>query len=145
MKFERWLLDSDVATCMCKFGLVDDLAKALRVPLQALCILPQLRYQLHLTKPEKALKKLGSIEAVEQAKWLTDHATEVIVLTDSANRALLEATPNIDGGELALFAALLDSTDSGLITGDKRALIALSKIEGAIADGLVWVRILCTE
>lgn len=145
MKFERWLLDSDAATCMCKFGFVDDLAKSLGVPLEALCILPQLRYQLHLAKPAKALKKLGSIEAVEQAQWLTDHATEVIVLADSANQALLEATPDIDGGELALFAALLDSTDSGLITGDKRALIALSKVEGAIADGLVWVRLLCTE
>jgi len=145
MKFERWLIDSDSATCMCKFGFVDDLTKALGVPLQALCILPQLRYQLNLAKPAKALEKLGSIEAVEQAQWLTAHATEVIVLADSANQALLEATPDIDGGELALFAALLDSTDSGLITGDKRALIALSKVEGAIADGLVWVRILCTE
>lgn len=130
---------------MCKFGFVDDLAKALGVPLKALCILPQLRYQLHLAKPAKAFKKLGSIEAFEQAQRLTDHATEVIVLADSANRALLEATPDIDGGELALFAALLDSTDSGLITGDKRALIALSKIEGTIGDGLAWVRILCTE
>ena len=145
MKLERWLLDSDAATCMCKFGFVNDLAKALGVPLQALSILPQLRYQLHLLKPAKALKKLGSIEAVEQAQWLTANATEVIVLVDSANHALLEATPDIDGGELALFAALLDSNDSGLITGDKRALIALSNVKGLISDDLVWVRILCTE
>lgn len=145
MKPQRWLLDSDAAKCMCKYRLVDELAAALGVDLTALCILPQLRFQLRLHEPRKALSKLGSADAVAQATRLVEHAAEVTVLTDSANLALLEATPDIDGGELALFAALLDAHDSGLITGDKRAIIALSGVSGISADHAVWMRLLCTE
>lgn len=140
----RWLLDSDAAICLCKYVLVDDLARALGVPLMAICVLPQLRYQLHLASKEKALKKLGSELAFEQACRLVETAQEVSVLVSSANQALLAATPDIDGGELALFAALLDSEQSGLITGDKRALVALSRLDGEPTE-VLWARLLCLE
>lgn len=145
MMIVRWLLDSDAATCLCKFELVNDLAEALDVPLQALCVLPQLRYQLHIAKPAKALEKLGSQAAVDHAAHLVNCASEVSVLVSSANQALLAATPDIDGGELALFAALIDSHDCGLVTGDKRALIALSKVDALPAVTMIWARLLCLE
>lgn len=144
MSVDRWLLDSDAATCLCKYGLIDDLARALNVPLTAVCVLPQLRYQLHLANKPKALKKLGSEFAFEQACYLVETAQEVSVLVSSANQALLAATPDIDGGELALFAALLDSDRSGLVTGDKRALIALASLDGDSAE-VLWARLLCLE
>ncbi len=145
MSAQRWLLDSDAAACMCKYELVRDLSRAMGVTLADLCVLPQLRYQLQLNKPAKALARLGSKMAVAQAKLLIKHAAEVVVRQDSANFALLEGTPDIDGGELALFAAMLDSSDSGLLTGDKRSLVALSKMQGTIKDSVSWLRILCTE
>lgn len=145
MTVARWLLDSDAATCICRYGLIEDLAQALGVGLESLCVLPQLRFQLHLRNPAKALKKLGSELAIAQASLLVSRAAEVSVMVSAANQALLEATPDIDGGELALFAALLDALDSGLITGDKRALVALSKLDGIGTEGQIWARLLCLE
>lgn len=145
MSAQHWLLDSDAAICVCKFELVQDLVDALGVTLADLCILPQLRYQLQVSKPDKAMAKLGSKMAVAQASLLIKHAAEVVVRSDSANLALLQGTPDIDGGELALFAAMLDGGRSGLITGDKRSLVALSKMGGRVRDTVCWARILCTE
>jgi hypothetical protein len=144
MRITNYLLDSDAAKCMCQYGLMQDLATALSVSLSDFYILSQLRYQLHLNTPTKALKKLGTAEAVQQAQLLISSAAEVIVLTESANYLLLQGTPDIDGGELALFAALCDQPSSGLITGDKRSLIALCKVDG-LGTGFSWARIMCTE
>jgi hypothetical protein len=144
MSLTCYLLDSDAAKCMCQYGLMRDLATALSIDLADFCILPQLRYQLHLNSPAKALNKLGTAEAVQQAQLLVSSATEVVVLAESANYLLLQGTPDIDGGELALFAALGDRPDAGLITGDKRSLIALCRVEGLGAN-FSWTRILCTE
>ena len=145
MSIDTWLLDSDAATCLCKYGLINDLAIALGVALSDLRVLPQLKYQLLIHKPAKALAKLGTQAAVDQAKLLIEQAGEVEVLAESANILLLEATPDIDGGELALFAALCVDEDAGLITGDKRALTALAKIDDQLQGHLSWARILCLE
>ncbi|MFC4761747.1 hypothetical protein [Dyella koreensis] len=144
MSITSYLLDSDAAKCMCQYGLMQDLATALSVTLSDFYILSQLRYQLRLGTPTKALEKLGTAEAVQQAQLLVSSAAEVVVLTESANYLLLQGTPDIDGGELALFAALCDQPNSGLITGDKRSLVALCKVEGLGAT-LSWAHIMCTE
>lgn len=145
MSVDTWLLDSDAAACMCRYGLIDDLAMVLGVSLSDFRILPQLKFQLLLNKPSKALKRLGTQAAVDEATRLVEQAGEVVILAESANVLLLKATPDIDGGELALFAALCDDANSGLITGDKRALIALSKVDDQLECHLSWARILCLE
>ncbi|WP_447905149.1 hypothetical protein [Stenotrophomonas sepilia] len=145
MSATRYLIDSDAAKALCQYGLIEDLATALGVTLRDFAVLAQLRYQLHMASPAKALKKLGSNLAVEQASLLVEQASEVVVLLESANYALLEGTPDIDGGELALFAAMCEDSNAGLITGDKRSLIALCKIEGAIQENFSWAQILCLE
>lgn len=145
MGLSKYLLDSDVVRCMCTYTLMEDLAVALGVNLKDFFVLSQLRFQLHLSKPDKALKKLGSIEGVEQAQMLVATASELVLMTDSANYILLEGTPDIDGGELALFAALCDDKCAGLVTGDKRALIALCKVGGPIETRFSWTQILCLE
>lgn len=66
-------------------------------------------------------------------------------MSESANYVLLEGTPDIDGGELALFAALCENPSAGLVTGDKRALIALCKVTGPIEGRFTWAQILCLE
>jgi hypothetical protein len=144
MSITKYLLDSDAGKCMCQYGLMLDLATALGVTLSDFYILSQLRYQLHLGEPNKALKKLGTTEAVQQAQLLVASAGEVTVLAESANYLLLQGTPDIDGGELALFAALCDQPNSELITGDKRSLVALCKVDG-LSAGFSWARIICTE
>lgn len=145
MSLTKYLIDSDVARCMCTYELIEDLASALKVRLEDFLILSQLRYQLRLNDEDKALKKLGSHEAVEQAIRLVAKASEVVVMAESANYVLLESTPGIDGGELTLFAALCDNPDTGLVTGDKRALIALCTLSGPIVGKFTWAQILCLE
>ncbi|WP_363799854.1 hypothetical protein ABU614_07015 [Lysobacter firmicutimachus] len=145
MSLTKYLIDSDVARCMCSYELIEDLATALGVTLADFFVLSQLKYQLHLAKPAKALKKLGTSQAVQQAQRLVDQASEVVVMADSANYVLLDGTPDIDGGELALFAALCESPSTGLVTGDKRALVALCKVTGAIESAFTWAQILCLE
>ncbi|WP_426803426.1 hypothetical protein [Xanthomonas campestris] len=145
MSATRYLIDSDAAKALCQYGLMEGLATALGLTLADFSILAQLRYQLHLAEPTKALQKLGSQIAVEQAVRLAAEASEVVVLLASANYALLEGTPDIDGGELALFAAICDDNNAGLITGDKRSLIALCKVEGQVQSNFSWAQIMCLE
>ncbi|KHS05255.1 MULTISPECIES: hypothetical protein [Xanthomonas] len=145
MSATRYLIDSDAAKALCQYGLIEDLATALGVTLRDFSILAQLRYQLHLASPAKALRKLGSNLAVDLANLLVAQASEVVVLLESANYSLLEGTPDIDGGELALFAAMCDDANAGLITGDKRSLVALCKVEGKIQESFTWAQILCLE
>ena len=132
-----YLLDSDAAKSLCQYLLLDELALALECPLSDFAILPQLRFQLRLNKPDAALKKLGSQDAVVTAQRLVEAATEVQVVTDSANTILELNRPDIDSGEAILFAAVSQDEDDALITGDKRALIALSEIsEVPIGDSM---------
>ncbi|QNH10652.1 hypothetical protein [Xanthomonas sp. SI] len=145
MGASHYLIDSDAAKALCQYGLIEDLATALGLTLSDFSILAQLRYQLHLANPEKSLKKLGSELAVAQVKLLVAEASEVVVMLKSANYALLEGTPDIDGGELALFAAICDDSNASLITGDKRSLVALCKVEGEIQESFSWAQILCLE
>lgn len=145
MSVSHYLLDSDAAKILCQYGLIEDLATALGISLSDFSVLSQLRFQLHVADPPKALKKLGTEMAVAQVKLLVSQASEVIVLVDSANYALLEGTPDIDGGELALFAALCENSSAGLITGDKRSLVALCKVGATIQDSFSWAQILCLE
>lgn len=145
MSASHYLLDSDAAKALCQYGLIEDLATALGVSLSDFSVLSQLRFQLHVADPPKALKKLGTEMAVAQVNLLVSQASEVIVLVDSANYALLEGTPDIDGGELALFAALCEDSSAGLITGDKRSLVALCKVGATIQDSFSWAQILCLE
>ncbi|WP_126966833.1 hypothetical protein [Xanthomonas arboricola] len=138
MSAAHYLLDSDAAKSLCQYGLIEELATALGVTISDFSVLSQLRFQLHVANPAKALAKLGSDLAVAQVNLLVSEASEVVVLVESANYALLEGTPDIDGGELALFAALCEDITAGLITGDKRSLVALCKIEGRIVDRFSW-------
>ncbi len=145
MSATHYLLDSDAAKSLCQYGLIEDLATALGIKLSDFSVLSQLRFQLHVANPAKSLHKLGSDLAVAQVNLLVSEASEVVVLTESANYALLEGTPDIDGGELALFAALCEDNSAGLITGDKRSLVALCKVGASIQDSFNWAQIICLE
>ncbi|WP_151703821.1 hypothetical protein [Nitrincola alkalilacustris] len=142
---DLYLLDSDVAKKICQYQLLDELTGALKCGLDDLLVLPQLKFQLKLKDDKKALEKLGSPESVEQARLLVENALEVEIIAESANPILELNRPDIDTGEAILFAALYESSDDSLLSGDKRAFVALSKIEGmALVDSL-WARMISME
>lgn len=140
-----YLLDSDAARKLCQYELINELARALSCSLADMAILPQLPFQLRLNSPAAALKKLGSDAAVTQAKELVRHAKIVEVRVDQSNIFLDVERPDIDSGEAVLFAALYQSPDDRMLSGDKKAFVALSKIgPWGVTDSL-WARLICLE
>ncbi|MBU3057232.1 MULTISPECIES: hypothetical protein [Pseudomonas] len=139
-----YLLDSDAAKKICQYHLLHELAGALRCGLESFAVLPQLKFQLRLANDGKALAKLGTVEAVDLARQLVGAATEVEILAESANPLLQLSRPDIDSGEVTLFAAL-HGNDAELLSSDKRAYVALSKVEGVPETEDLWARLLCLE
>lgn len=140
-----YLLDSDAARKLCQYELICELTQALECSLTDLAVLPQLSFQLRLNNPAAALKKLGSEAAVALAGELVRHAKVVEVRIDQSNFFLNAERPDIDTGEAVLFAALYQSSADRMISGDKRAFVALSKIDDAEATTDLWVRLICLE
>lgn len=139
------LLDSDAAKKICQYLLLHELAGALGCGLNDFAVLPQLKFQLKLSNEGKALAKLGTGEAVELARQLVGVASEVEILMEAANPLLRLNRPDIDSGEATLFAALHGNADAELLSGDKRAYVALSKVEGMQEVDALWARLLCLE
>lgn len=140
-----YLLDSDAAKKICQYRLLHELAAALGCALSEFAVLPQLKFQLKLANADKAHEKLGSPEAVDMAEQLVAAASEVVVLVDTANPLLQLNRPDIDSGEATLFAALYGDNDSNLVSGDKRAFVALSKVCGVPVVDALWARLICLE
>lgn len=140
-----YLLDSDAARKLCQYELLDELVVLLGCSLHEVAVLPQLKFQLRLACEDKALAKLGTTNAVELARRLVATAREVEISAASANPLLELNRPDIDIGEAILFAALSEQAHSCLISGDKKAFIALSKVDGLEIIDSLWARLLCLE
>ncbi|PTU03172.1 hypothetical protein DBR45_08490 [Pseudomonas sp. HMWF031] len=140
-----YLLDSDVAKKICQYQLLHELVEALDCGLEGFAVLPQLRFQLKLSNQAKAVQKLGSEAAVDLAQQLVAHAVEVQIAAEAANPILELNRPDIDSGEATLFAALYDNDSDSLISGDKRAFIALSQVNGLPVLDALWARLICIE
>ena len=136
-----YLLDSDVARKMAQYTLIDDMVACLRCRLADLAVLPQLKFQLGIGTA-KALRKLGNEAAVAAANKLIDAAQEISLGPEAANTLLELNRPDIDSGEQVLFAALLLDASRQLVSGDKRAMVALSQIE---TIEHVWASLRCLE
>lgn len=136
-----YLLDSDVARKMSQYTLIDDMVACLGCGLSDLAVLPQLKFQLRIGTP-KALLKLGDEAAVAAATKLINAAQEISLGPEAANMLLELNRTDIDSGEQVLFAALLLDSSRQLISGDKRAMVALSQIE---TIEHLWMSLRCLE
>ncbi|KAA0988638.1 hypothetical protein FQ192_16495 [Pseudomonas sp. ANT_J12] len=140
-----YLLDSDAARKLCQYQLIHELVRALNCALSDIAVLPQLTFQLRLNNQQAALKKLGSEESVALAVELMRHASIVDVKVEQSNHALNFERPDIDSGEAVLFAALYQNAQDTMLSGDKRAFLALSKFDDEVAANSIWVRLICLE
>lgn len=140
-----YFLDSDAAKKICQYHLLHELAGALKCTLSDFVVLPQLRFQLKLVDDQKALSKLETAEAVELARLLVSAASEAVITINAANPILQLGRPDIDTGEAVLFAALSADEQSKLVSGDKRAFIALSKVDSLPVVDALWPRLICFE
>ncbi|MEI7209922.1 hypothetical protein WCT90_15570 [Pectobacterium carotovorum] len=141
-----FILDSDVARKLCQYSLLDELLRSTEIPLSNFFILPQLRFQLKINAPTKAIKLLGSEEAYNSAQKLILECHEInIPSSDFTNQILTTLNaPDIDSGEATLFTAIIIDINKKLITGDKRAIKALSSLIN-ISSSDIWLRVLTFE
>lgn len=139
-----YLLDSDVVKKLAQYHLLCELASSLQCEISSFAVLPQLKYQLKLSNPHAGLEKLGTECAVNAVNTLVAEASEVSV--DNPHNPILQLNiPGIDTGEQVLFAALAECSEYRLISGDKCAFRALSKLNGPQVIHGLWPRMYCLE
>lgn len=140
-----YLFDSDVARKLAQYRMLTEFTTAYKCTLGEIAVLPELKFQLKLSDKSKAVKILGSEECYDEVSKLLEEANEAVpVDSDKANEILAMNHSNLDIGEQTLLAVLVSDTSNILISGDKRAFIAISQIEEQIIVNL-WSNMVCLE
>jgi hypothetical protein len=141
-----YLIDNDAIKKLAQYNLLTELCSAYDVQPNNFAVLPELKFQLKLKNKPKAVEKLGDESSFNRLVEFLKLAQEVIVhKTDSANEILKLNQSNLDFGEQTLLAALSSNAESKMLSGDKRAFHAISKIEKTNVLSLLWPRFICLE
>lgn len=122
--------DNDVVLKLAEYELLDAFLDLLDHCACQTFILPTLSFVAGINNPKRAAKifssedKLTAIQRlVDKSKIAEMRKAETVRLANSIN------VPNLDPGELALIACVTESdAETGLVTGDKRAVQALNNI-----------------
>lgn len=135
----RLLIDVDALVKLAHWRMVLELPGLTQIALADCATISSLRHRAQT--PKKPL-------------FVADHAPGLVIeamdqmaalpAPDPAVLAVLQDVPAIDPGEALLFAALHATPDSQLLTGDKRALKALSELPHHVRDPFAG-RILVVE
>lgn len=128
------LLDNDVVLKISRYALVDEFLDECVVP-GSTYVLPTLKYVFRLNSDEQARQRLGGEEPLRMMHELLKVVDEINQKPDSDILAYFQDVDEIDAGEAILFAIAMAWDQSLTITGDKRALVALSSLSTQI--GLV--------
>ena len=132
------LSDNDILFKLAHCDLFSEFVTYLKVPAKSIFILSTCMFKLRrLLKNDQ--KTLGRLE-----KFCL---TISILEDDNVDMALLEALSETgaDAGEALLAAKVAATPGAFLITGDKRAIIAFSKLPAGHAKASLYGRILCFE
>jgi hypothetical protein len=138
----RLLVDVDALCKLAHWDLLSKLPTLLGVPLANTSTLTSARFraQNSLTKPDG--KVFRNVEAAHVALHAIGQMAQPLSLDPAASVGFADIQ-GIDPGEAVLFATLVSSTDVRLLTGDKRALRALSEllpdVRAAVAGKIVIV------
>jgi hypothetical protein len=121
-------VDNDIAVKFAQWGLLGRFTMHLTKQGAAqLFGLSTLKYKFKLKEPDRAAAMLGSMDAVKQLTAFVS-VCEPARAHNKAVAAALTDVPNIDAGEVALFAAAAHFDAVLVDTGDKRALRALGTL-----------------
>ncbi len=141
-----YFLDSDVVKKTAQYDLFNELINSYESETHHFYVLPELKFQLHLTNKDKSVKKLGSEDAYTALSTFLDSAREIDVIpTETANEILTLDQANLDIGEQVLFAAVSSTDEGKMISGDKRAFISISKIDHLSSINDLWPYLICFE
>ena len=141
-----YFLDSDVVKKTAQYCLFNELINSYESEAHHFYVLPELKYQLHITNKDKSVEKLGSKDAYTALSTFLDSAQEINVIpTGAANEILTLDQTNLDIGEQVLLAAVSSADDAKMISGDKRAFISISKISHLPSIDDLWPYLICFE
>jgi hypothetical protein len=119
------LADNDIILKLAQCDLLDALPDILDCQEAEIFITPVAKYQLLPKKSAKAMSKCGNEETLARLTAFLETTQTLPSVKDTALLAQLENIEGIDGGEKFLFAAAVETENTLLITGDRRALRTL--------------------
>jgi len=119
------LADNDIILKLAQCDLLEILPDILESSLPFF-VSPTAKYQLLPKNENKALKRCGNEESLDRLKDFLDTVEVLPDIKDSSLLFELDKTDGIDDGESFLFAASIEVSNPLLITGDRKALNALS-------------------
>jgi len=122
------LADNDIVLKLAACDLFGEFFTAFATTRSTVQILPTAR---NVLTSKRFQKRLDEAARLRLAEFLAN-APEINVVPSLERREALAEQPRIDDGEAFLFASCPLLTDSVLVTGDKRALIAL--VEAGTSD-----------
>lgn len=136
----RLLVDNDVLIKLAHWGLLDQLAACFDLDRPQVSALASLQFRAN-RRDTKLFHTPPAADAL--AEYLS--GTSEIPAGRPEDLSLLQGVTNLDAGEVELIAACLSDPDALLISGDKRALIALAELgPTGVAERLVG-RVICLE
>ncbi|MBE5317463.1 MAG: hypothetical protein H4O13_18880 [Xanthomonadales bacterium] len=133
------LADNDVLLSAAHWGLLDLVPGLVGATWEQMAVLDSFPHRVRRADPK--LFRDPSVAAdlstrVDRCAALPEPSPDAI--------AVLQGQTGIDPGEAVLVAALLNQSGRNLVTGDKRALGALSALHAALGEDALTGRFLCT-
>lgn len=123
-------LDNDVIIKLANYELLKTFSEISLVNGYAIEHLDSLPFYCYIHRPEKFSKRFDKIEAWQEVKEFLD-GEHVSPLTDVSFSVTEKAsdlvTSGLDAGELVLALSAQETPNSGFVSGDKRAVVSLSK------------------
>lgn len=141
-----YMLDSDAIRKLAQYDLLTELCYAYKTTPSNFLVLPELKFQLKLGDSAKAIKILGSKEAYQKLMLFLDEAGEITEFSsEAANEILNLRLPNLDSGEQVILAAMIADERHRMLSGDKKAFIAIARITHSYISENFWPRVICLE
>ncbi len=143
---ELILVDNDVALKLCAYASAEDLIELASFKNRTLAMLPVARHTVdRRVQRARGIKDPGSLQSqwdIFSAKidWI-EPTTEEISFAAELEEQAITLSVELDGGESQLFAILVFRLSPWMLTGDKRAIVALETIGRAFPSE----RVACLE
>ena len=119
------LADNDLIIKLAQCDLLGHLDELLNSPPDDVYITPTARFQLRGKSRDKGVSKCGNEETYYRIEAFVAAAKILPAVQDLDLLKQLTNIPNIDSGELLLFASMVEMNDVLLFTSDKKALESL--------------------
>jgi hypothetical protein len=122
-----YYIDNDVIFKLSQYDLLDEFIQAYETSFESIFILSTLKYRAYLKEEERSIEFLGSKEAYDNVVSIVGSCKEAVISDELMKEVIQSDQLNIDHGELILTYCLKETEESKLVTGDKRAVKALSE------------------